>query len=318
MFVNIEQAINTLRHGGIVALPTETVYGLADDASCDDAITKIYQQKQRPVFNPLISHVSDMNMAMAYGIFSETALALANRFWAGALTLIVPQRNVPLHDYPPLSPQVTAGLDTVALRIPAHPVMQQIIHELQRPLAAPSANKSGHITCTNAFDVAYSFADDALAIVIDETACAVGVESTIVYVVDNDVKIMRQGGISYESLQQIVPDIRLADTPPNHETIISPGQLLKHYAPKNAEIFLNQTSCPIDAGFIAFGTDYLPECAYLYQLSDDKNLEQAGHHLFKSLYEMEKRNITKIYIAPLPDYDIGRTLNERLKRASCR
>lgn len=305
----IETAAKLLSVGGLVALPTETVYGLAADARNGIAVAAIYAAKARPNFNPLIVHVASLDEAKKYADFNETALALAAAFWPGPLSMVLPLRTDA-----GLSELVTAGLDTVAIRVPAHPVAHALLERFGGPLAAPSANISGQVSPTTAGHVHEELAGDIHAI-LDGGASQVGLESTIVMPRTDAVVLMRAGGISLEQLGMatVLPIIQAGD---NTDAPQSPGQLASHYATR-ATLRINATSVDPSEAFLGFG----PECADAdLNLSQTGDLKQAAANLFAYMREMDDiartAGKTKIAVAPIPDEGLGLAINDRLKRAA--
>lgn len=289
----IAQAARILESGGLVAVPTETVYGLAARADDGDAVARIYSAKGRPDFNPLILHVRDAAHAATYARFSPVAAELANRFWPGPLTMVLPR----LADAP-LAPAVTAGLPTVALRAPAHPVVRALLGSVDFPLAAPSANRSGFISPTTADHVLASL-DGRIDLVLDAGPCVAGVESTIVAVRDSGaVEVLRPGPID------LGPMI-LAD-----EAIEAPGQLASHYAP-GKPVRLNAVAAEPGEFLIGFGP--VPCDANLSQAGD---LIEAASRLYACLHLAAASSRARIAVSPVPDEGVGQAINDRLRRAA--
>ena len=295
-------AATLLGQGGLVAIPTETVYGLAADATNDGAVAAIYAAKGRPSFNPLIIHVSDIEMAETYARFSNTARDLARTFWPGPLTLVLPV--VPDSS---LSPRVTAGLNSVAVRLPATRAARAIIAGLGRPLAAPSANPSGKISPTSAAHVRAGL-DGKIAAVVDAGACDIGLESTILGFEDG-VQLLRPGGLSAEVIEAHLGH-PLARPQLDHSAPNAPGQLLSHYAP-NAHVRLNATTARSDEAHLGFG-----EIAGDDTLSASGDLEEAAANLFAKLRELDRKGLRGIAVAPIPDHGLGVAINDRLRRAA--
>lgn len=290
-----------LRHGGLAAVPTETVYGLAADACTPKAVERIYAAKGRPYFNPLIAHVSGMGMAKRYGMFDDNAEALARAFWPGPLTLVVP-----LEPDTKLAEAVTAGLDTVALR---HPIgtMATLAERLDKPLAAPSANSSGRISPTRAQHVSADLGDK-IDLILDGGPCAVGLESTIVKCADGTVTLLREGGLSVEQIEAIVGPLLRPET----SDIEAPGMMLKHYAPRKP-LRLNADRPKSGEALLAFGAN--TNDAKL-NLSSTADLEEAARNLFAMLHELDSGNATGIAVQTVPDEGIGVAINDRLRRAA--
>lgn len=298
------RAAELLRSGGLVAFPTETVYGLGGDARDDQAVARIYQAKGRPRFNPLIVHVPDLDTAQRYALFDERALAISERFWPGPLTLVLPLRADA-----GLSALVTAELPTVAIRVPAHPVARALLAEFDGPLAAPSANPSGKVSPTRAAHVIDGLSG-RISAVLDGGACAVGVESTILGLADGPT-LLRPGGVSVEALEsalgQSLPVGGDAHKPN------APGQLLSHYAP-GAPVRLNVTT-PAD-GEIWVGFGPCPGAAL--SLSETGDEVEAAANLFHILRQADALAGTAgtIGFAPVPETGLGRAINDRLRRAA--
>lgn len=297
----LARAAQILRDGGLVAFPTETVYGLGGDATNSRAVAAIYEAKGRPRFNPLIVHVADLAMAERFARFDTRARALAAAFWPGPLTLVLP-----LADGAGLSPLVTADLDSVAIRIPAHPVAQALIRAFGGPLAAPSANPSGKVSPTRADHVAQGLAG-RIAAILDGGPCAVGVESTILGLT-GEAALLRPGGIALEALEALIGPVALHQP---GDGITAPGQLASHYAPA-APLRLNAQPEP-DEVHIGFG----PGPATL-NLSPASDLAEAAANLFHMLREADRLAgpTGRISAAPIPDHGLGRAINDRLRRAA--
>lgn len=298
----IDQAAAWLRAGELVAMPTETVYGLAGDARNPDAVAAIFAAKGRPAHNPLIVHVPDLETAARYADLDPIALALADAFWPGALTLVAPLRAA--HG---LAPAVTAGLSTVALRVPAHKVAQNLLRAFGGPLAAPSANPSGKISPTNVPHVMAGLGG-RIAAVLDGGDCAVGVESTILGVTGGRVQMLRPGGIAAEDIARITG--HWPEGAPQGK-ITAPGQLVSHYAPR-ARVRLNATTPAPDEVWIGFGQN----CAgAALTLSESGDLAEAAARLFATLHAADATG-QPIAVAPIPDKGLGRAINDRLRRAA--
>lgn len=301
----VARAAEILRAGGIVAMPTETVYGLAGDARSDRACGAIFTAKGRPQFNPLIVHVADLAQARTLAQFDATAEALAHAFWPGPLTLVLP-----LCAGHGLSPLVSAGQKTVALRLPAHAVARDVISTFGGPIAAPSANRSGRVSPTRANHVAASLGAKVDAI-LDGGAAAVGVESTILLLQDGRATLLREGGISREALAPYLGDLSADLTP---DQITAPGQMASHYAPETPMRLRAVLDDPTRLR-IAFG----PKGAADFTLSETGDLTEAAARLFDLLHHADRaaRDLGKIGIdiMPVPDHGIGRAINDRLRRA---
>ena len=287
-------AVELLRAGQPVALPTETVYGLTAIAADGDAVARIYAAKGRPAFNPLIVHVTNARMASTLVDISLAAAALMDRFWPGPLTLVLP-----LKPGAPVARIVTAGLPTLAVRCPAHPVMQAVIAAVG-PLAAPSANRSGRLSATTAAHVAASLGG-RISLILDGGACAAGIESTIVAVDGDGIALLRPGAIPTE----LVGANATAAT-----GISAPGQLASHYAPRQP-LRLDARTAHAGEFHIGFGT-----VAGVASLSARGDLVEAAARLFDMLHRAEASDAAGIAVAPIPDHGLGAAINDRLRRAA--
>lgn len=288
----IARAAAILRAGGLVAVPTETVYGLAARADSDVAVARIYEAKGRPSFNPLIVHVRSLDQARVLAELSPQAARLAEEHWPGPLTLVLKRRTGA-----GLAGAVTAGLDTVALRMPDHPVMRALLEMVDFPLAAPSANRSGFISPTTAAHVLTSL-DGRIDAVIDGGACVAGVESTIVAVrTDGSIEVLRPGPIDLGQLSRST-------------SIEAPGQLASHYAP-GKPVRLNVTEVAPDDFSIGFGA-YGGDCT----LSETGDLAEAAARLYACLHEGARSPKRCIAVAPIPEIGMGVAINDRLRRAA--
>lgn len=303
---DLDRAAAHLRDGALVAFPTETVYGLGGDARDDRAVARIFAAKGRPSFNPLIVHVPDLATARIYVTFPAAAERLAAAFWPGPLTLVLP-----LRPESGLSPLVSAGLPTAAIRVPAHPVAQALLRAFGGPVAAPSANPSGKISPTRADHVLAGLAG-RIAAVVDGGACTVGLESTIIGF-DPAPTLLRPGGIPAEVIEDCLGQPLLVPQPdatrPN-----APGQLDSHYAPA-ARLSLNATCGQPGTIWIGFG----PACIGAdLTLSPDADLVEAAANLFHLLREADRRAGPNghILVAPIPEKGLGRAINDRLRRAA--
>lgn len=304
----IEKAAQILSAGGLVAFPTETVYGLGVDARNGRAVASVYAAKGRPSFNPLIVHVASLNAAKRFATFNDIALKLASEFWPGPLSLVLP-----LTGNHGLSELVTAGLDTVAIRVPQHSTAQALLRAFDGPLAAPSANPSGRISPTQAAHVIGDMTG-MIDAVLDGGACSVGLESTILKVEGDQVSLLRAGGISVEQVEACLG--QPLTMPNDPKTPQSPGQLQSHYAP-NAQVRLNATALNEREILLGFG----PNCAgAALNLSPSGDLLEAAANLFSYLREMDeiatKAQAKTIAIAPVPMSGLGLAINDRLKRAA--
>jgi len=297
----IAQAIAHWRAGALTAFPTETVYGLGADARNDDAVAQIYAAKGRPSFNPLIVHVADLDQAKAFCAFDAQAVQLAARFWPGPLTLVLP-----LKPASGISKLVTAGLPSLAVRVPAHPLARTLLAAFGGPIAAPSANPSGRVSPTTA-DHVMAGLDGKIAAVMDGGPCDVGVESTIVRCIGQPA-LLRAGGVSSESIAQVIGQELQCPTDPAVPQ--APGQLASHYAPKG-RVRLNVTEPMPDEYLLGFG----PVEAAVH-LSPSGDVVEAAARLFAALHELDALDATKIAVSPIPDAGVGRAINDRLRRAA--
>lgn len=297
----LDRAAQILRAGGLVAFPTETVYGLGGDARNDRAVAAIYEAKGRPRFNPLIVHVADLAMAETFAVFDDRARVMARAFWPGPLTLVLPLRAGT-----GLSPLVTAELDSVAIRLPAHPVAQSLLRAFDGPLAAPSANPSGRVSPTRADHVAQGLSG-RIAAIVDGGACAVGVESTILGLAGAPT-LLRPGGIPVEQIEALIGPVALYH---KGDKLTAPGQLASHYAPA-APLRLEARPEPGEV-HIGFG----PGEATL-NLSPTADLTEAAANLFHMLREADRLAGPqgRISAAPIPHHGLGRAINDRLARAA--
>ena len=296
----IAQAARLLTAGALVSFPTETVYGLGADACNGTAVAGIYAAKGRPSFNPLIVHLAQTEMAQNFVQWSDMAEVLASAFWPGPLTLVLPLKSG--HG---LSSLVTAGLDTVALRVPAHKAAQDLLGAFGGPVAAPSANPSGRISATTA-DHVLSGLSGKIAAVLDDGPCTVGLESTIIGFRDDTPVLLRAGGLPQEAVEAALGQ-PLAVVSGNK--IIAPGQLTSHYAP-GAAVRLNATTARAGEVLLGFGN---MDCDLNLSLSGD--LVEAAANLFDHLHQLDAMT-RPIAVAPIPDHGLGQAINDRLNRAA--
>lgn len=297
----LERAVDLLSAGGLVSFPTETVYGLGADATNDRAVAGIFQAKGRPSFNPLIAHVSGVEMAQRYVKWTDHAQMLADAFWPGPLSLVLP-----LKADCGLSPLVTADLPSLAVRMPAHPLATQLLSKLNRPIAAPSANPSGKISPTTADHVLAGLSGHIDA-VIDGGPCDVGLESTIVGLLDRPT-LLRPGGLPAEVIEAALNVELVRDTSP--DTLIAPGQMSSHYAP-GATVRLNATDWRDGEMRLGFGN-----VACDLNLSAAGDLVEAAANLFHHLHALDKMQGHAIAVSPIPMTGIGVAINDRLSRAA--
>lgn len=307
---HIVLAAKAIAAGDLVAFPTETVYGLGGDAGNDQAVAKIYAAKGRPSFNPLIVHVASLQAAAEHAHLSPAAMVLAQRFWPGPLTLVVPRRPSCR-----LSLLVSAGMDSVALRIPAHPVARALLNESGRPLAGPSANPSGRISPTNAVHVEEGLGDK-VAMILDGGPCRIGLESTVVSLLEEFPQILRPGGIGQEEVAAALgrPVTIAAQVGDVAEGLHGPGRLLSHYAPHCA-VRLNAKDVGPGEALLAFGPE-LPTAMTSRNLSPAGDLTEAAANLFAMLRELDRPGVSGIAVMPIPETGLGVAINDRLRRAA--
>lgn len=297
----IRSAAALLTGGDLVAIPTETVYGLAGDARSAMAVARIFEAKGRPSFNPLIVHVPDIATAQHYGTWSDTAQRLSDAFWPGPLTLVLPLRA--RCGLPAL---VTAGQGSVALRIPAHPAARALLRVFGGPLAAPSANPSGRISPTRPAHVMAGLGG-RIAAILDGGACGVGVESTIIGLTGTPT-LLRHGGLQAERIEQVI-GASLA-SPADSSAITAPGQMSSHYAP-GAPVRLNADAAAPGEVLLGFG----PTAGATLNLSSSGDLTEAAANLFEHLHLLDQE-AKPIAVAPIPDTGLGQAINDRLRRAA--
>lgn len=306
----ITDAASALVEGRLVAFPTETVYGLGADATNARAVAAIFEAKGRPRFNPLISHVADAEDAARFALLGPQARALADAFWPGALTLVLKKRPDCA-----IAELVSAGLDTVALRVPSHPVAQALIRAAGRPIAAPSANRSGHVSPTTAAHVQADLGEK-VTIILDDGPCMIGVESTVVDVSGSEPALLRAGGVTREALEAVV-GATLAVQIGEAERPSSPGQLASHYAPR-AAVRLEAIAPRPGEAFLAFGPTSSEHNGPMVNLSPTGDLIEAAANLFAALRRLDASGATTIAVAPVPDTGLGEAINDRLRRAAVR
>ncbi len=300
----IAEAARIVRAGGLVAFPTETVYGLGADATNGHAVARIFEAKGRPRFNPLIAHVADIEAACDLGAFDDQAFALARRFWPGPLTLVLPLSPHPRHS---ISELVTAGLDTIAIRVPAHPVARELVAAAGVPIAAPSANPSGRLSPTRARHVEEELGEKA-GMILDGGDAKAGLESTIVALLPHPT-LLRPGSLAREDIEAVL-NCRLADF--RQGKVQSPGQLLSHYAPR-AALRLDASHALPGEALLGFGPR-APETAL--NLSPSGDLREAAANLFAYLRVLDRKRPSQIAVMPIPKGGLGEAINDRLRRAS--
>ena len=298
----VARAASLICDGQLVAFPTETVYGLGADAGNESAVTAVFAAKDRPRFNPLIVHVADLELAETVAVFDESARELARAFWPGPLTLVLPRASDS-----GLSLLVSAGLDTVAVRVPDHPVARALLKSSNRPVAAPSANPSGKISPTTAAHVVDSLGD-RVAMILDDGPCPVGVESTVIDLSSGEAALLRPGGVPIEAVETLVgPMTPAAAGPPR-----APGMLDRHYAP-SLPLRLDAWTANVGEALLGFGSEAHGETLNLSPAGD---LREAAANLFAMLRALDTSDFEGIAVAPIPDDGLGQAINDRLRRAA--
>ena len=307
---SVNKAVKILNNDGIVALKTETVYGIACNANSIFSIESVYNLKKRPLFNPLIIHVSTLEMARKIAVFSDISKKIAENFWPGPLTLILPRKkNRLIEDF------AVAGLETIALRIPNSKVFQKVLKKFKKPIAAPSANPSGYISSTNAKHVSDSFGRN-IELIIDSGKSHFGLESTILDMSKKKFSITRQGIITPEVIKKIAGiNIEISGDLRKKQRPISPGQIKKHYAP-NTPLTMNVKRPKQGDALLSFGSNQNYKFNPSLNLSKKGDLYEAAQNLFDYLRKLDKLRMKRIVVTPIPLKGIGKTINERLIRAS--
>jgi L-threonylcarbamoyladenylate synthase len=304
----IERAAALLRAGELVAFPTETVYGLGADATNDAAVAAIFSAKGRPHFNPLIVHVVRLPAAERLAVFDDRARLVARHFWPGPLTLVLPRR-----EDNGLSPLVSAGLRTVALRSPMHGVDRDLLMEAGLPIAAPSANRSGRVSPTSAADVAAELGD-RVSLILDGGPCRFGIESTVLDLTAPVPVLLRPGTVTLEELAEKLGAVDVAGG--DEGAPRSPGQMVSHYAP-SLPVRLNATGARPGEALLAFGTlgpaGGFAEVLYLSRTGD---LREAAANLYAMLRRLDQTEFAGIAVGPIPEIGLGRAINDRLRRAA--
>ncbi len=312
---NIAAAAKVLKRGGLVAFATETVYGLGADATNGEAVARVFAAKGRPKFNPLIVHVADADAARAITVFNDTADTLADAFWPGALTLVLPRRDEAI------SLLVSAGLDTLAVRVPSHPAAHRLLVEAAIPVAAPSANRAGRISPTAAGHVVFSLPgpeDGGPEMILDGGPSQIGVESTVIDLSGpgSTAALLRPGGVAEEDIEALIgPLARPAETN-GDEARKSPGMMDRHYAP-DLPLRLDATEARAGEALLAFGPN-APEDAPgdTMNLSPTGDLSEAAANLFSMIRALDGPPFEAIAVMPVPDQGLGRAINDRLRRAT--
>ncbi len=297
-----DEAVAVLRRGGLVILPTETVYGLAADAANPTAVAAIYAAKGRPSFNPLIAHVTGLEAAERFARLDERGLRLAQAFWPGPLTLVAP-----IHAPEAVCDLARAGLDTVAVRAPGHPLARAVLEGFGGPVVAPSANRSGRPSPTTFAD-AMDETGFAAQAALDGGPCAVGLESTVVAVLDGPVRLLRPGAVTRAQIEALVGPLAEADGDAER----SPGRLALHYAP-NAPVRLRAEGAKAGEVFLGFGPSHADDGLNLSPVGDTR---EAAANLFAYLRAADRRRPVAIAVASIPDHELGEAINDRLNRAA--
>ncbi len=306
----IAAAVAALERGALVGMPTETVYGLAADATSNAALAAIFAAKSRPRFNPLIIHVISASVTEALGEFTPGARQLAQAFWPGPLTLVLPRRKPS-----PVADLATAGLDTIALRVPAHPIARALIGAFGKPIAAPSANRSGHVSPTTAAHVAADLGD-RVAVILDAGPTGIGLESTIVGFGSGGPRLLRSGGLPRDDVERVLGG-QLISPIESDAAPAAPGMLRSHYAPA-ARLRLEVVDVQPGEAFLAFGPQMPPgaeTAAACVNLSRSSDLAEAAARFFAALRDLDAKSDV-IAVAPIPDSGLGEAINDRLRRAA--
>jgi len=311
---DINKAVKLLSENKLVAIPTETVYGLAGNIFSEEAIQNIFTTKQRPLFNPLIVHIPNADyLKTIVKDVPEKAKLLAGKFWPGSMTLVLPKKNV-------IPTLITAGKDTVAVRIPNHPVTLELLNKLPFPLAAPSANPFNRISPTKPEHVANYF-NNNLEMVLDGGVCKSGIESTIIGFENNEPIIYRLGALSVEEIEKVVGKVAIKNK--KEQSPDAPGMLAKHYAPRTKTILVDEVFDELKnqqgkkVGVISFADAFKDDTIKAnIILSKEKNLEVAASKLYNAMHELDELQLDVILIEKLPNEGLGRSMNDRLERAS--
>jgi L-threonylcarbamoyladenylate synthase len=303
----IERAAAALRAGGLVAFPTETVYGLGADATNGRAVAATFAAKGRPRFNPLIAHVPDAEAADQLGHLTALGHRLATAFWPGPLTLVMAKRAGCA-----VAELATAGLDTIAMRVPEHPVAQALLRAAKVPIAAPSANRSGHVSPTTAAHVAADLGD-RVSMILDGGPTSIGLESTVVDATGGEPIILRLGGIARDAIARVVSrPVEVADG--DRAKLVSPGMLARHYAPAT-RLRLNAEDVRSHEALLAFGPP-IPHTGPVINLSPSRDLSEAAANLFAALRTLDASGAETIAVMSIPEDGLGEAINDRLRRAT--
>jgi L-threonylcarbamoyladenylate synthase len=305
----IAEAAAALRAGRLVAFPTETVYGLGALATDGAAIARVFEAKGRPAHNPLILHVADASLAARFAVLDARAERLAAAFWPGPLTLVLPLRSDG-----GIAPAATAGLDTVAVRVPSHPTARALLQAVAGPVAGPSANRSGRVSPTTAEHVLADL-DGLIDIVLDAGPVPIGIESTVLDLSRSETgRILRPGGVTRSAIEQVIGPLADADAA-EAGPVRSPGLLARHYAPRTP-VRLDAVDVQADEALLAFGPEPLPGAACTLNLSPSGDLEEAAHNLYAMLRALDARGARRIAVMKLPAAGLGEAIADRLRRAA--
>jgi L-threonylcarbamoyladenylate synthase len=305
---DLARAVALVREGGILAFPTETVYGLGASALRAESVARIFAAKGRPLFNPLIAHLPSLAAALQQGAFNSHARALAEAFWPGPLTLVVP-----LTARTQSCDLARAGLNTIALRVPRHPLALALLEACEVPLVAPSANRSGHVSPTSAAHVLADM-EGRIDAVIDGGPTQVGVESTIIACLDETPRLLRAGGIAIADIEHILHCPVKRELAPNNSSPLAPGMLSSHYAPR-APLRLNARGVFTDEAVLDFGNRF-PDALLRLDLSARGDVVEAAAHLYDYLRRLDAQGAKMIAVAPIPSDGLGEAMNDRLMRAA--
>jgi len=306
---DLDRAAALLRAGSLVSFPTETVYGLGADATNDRAVAAVFAAKERPRFNPLIVHVADSAAARRLVRFDARAERLAERFWPGPLTLVLPRA-----ERCPVALLASAGLDSLAVRVPAHPLAEALLRAVGRPIAAPSANRSGRVSPTTAAHVLAEL-DGRIAAVLDGGPCPIGLESTVIDLTTQAATLLRPGGLVAEAIEATIGP--LARAAPDENAPRSPGMLASHYAPA-LPLRLEARAVRPGEALLAFGPAVPPGAAAVHWLSRSGDLAEAAARLFAELRAVDRPEFGGIAVMPIPEHGLGLAINDRLRRAATR
>lgn len=308
---SVRNAAACLRHGGLVAFPTETVYGLGADATNDKAVARIFEAKARPRFNPLIVHVADLAAAARIAVWPDLAERLASRFWPGPLSLILRRK-----DRTKISPLVSAGGETIALRIPRHPLAKALLREAALPIAGPSANPAGRISPTTAAHVRAGLGG-LVDKILDGGACPIGLESTVLDLTGDRALLLRPGGLSRADIEAVIgePVLSPIGAADRDGDLRSPGRLESHYAP-NHRLRLDAKEVQKDEALLAFGEHPIEGAAITVNLSPSGDLIEAAANLFSMLHRLDREAVSRIAVMPIPKTGLGEAIADRLSRAA--